>query len=84
MRPLPEKGPAAVSGPAAAAAEGDLGDDPVDAAACACRRWVYLSNSACALFGAAGFGVVLYNVGLAGIAVALLILSLARRAPAPE
>ena len=33
---------------------------------------------------AAGFGVVLYNVGLAGIAVALLILSLARRAPAPE
>jgi hypothetical protein len=58
VRPLPEKGPAAVSGPAAAAAEGDLGDDPVDAAACACRRWVYLSNSACALFGAAGFGVV--------------------------
>ena len=35
-------------------------------------------------FAAAGFGVVLYNVGLAGIAVALLILSLARRAPAPE
>jgi hypothetical protein len=33
---------------------------------------------------AAGFGVVLYNVGLAGIAVALLILSVARRAPAPE
>lgn len=33
---------------------------------------------------AAGFGVVLYNVGLAGIAVALMILSLARRAPAPE
>jgi hypothetical protein len=33
---------------------------------------------------AAGFGVVLYNVSLAGIAVALLILSLARRAPAPE
>jgi hypothetical protein len=33
---------------------------------------------------AAGFGVVLYNVALAGIAVALLILSLARRAPAPE
>ena len=33
---------------------------------------------------AAGFGVVLYNVGLAGIAVALLILSLARRAPAQE
>jgi hypothetical protein len=33
---------------------------------------------------AAGFGVVLYNVGLAGIAIALLILSLARRAPAPE
>ena len=33
---------------------------------------------------AAGLGVVLYNVGLAGIAVALLILSLARRAPAPE
>jgi hypothetical protein len=33
---------------------------------------------------AAGFGIVLYNVALAGIAVALLILSLARRAPAPE
>jgi len=33
---------------------------------------------------AAGFGVVLYNVGLAGIAVALLLRSLARRAPAPE
>jgi hypothetical protein len=33
---------------------------------------------------AGGFGIVLYNVGLAGIAVALLILSLARRAPAPE
>ena len=33
---------------------------------------------------AAGFGIVLYNVGLAGIAVALLILSLARRAPAQE
>jgi hypothetical protein len=33
---------------------------------------------------AAGFGVVLYNVGLAGIAVAVLILTLARRAPAPE
>ncbi len=40
------------------------------------------------LFGlalvAAGFGIVLYNVGLSGVAVALLILSLARRAPAPE
>lgn len=31
-----------------------------------------------------GLGVVLYNAGTAGIAVALLILSLARRAPAPE
>jgi len=33
---------------------------------------------------AAGFGVVLHNAGLAGLAVGLLILSLARRAPAPE
>jgi hypothetical protein len=29
------------------------------------------------------FGVVLYNVGLASLAVGLLLLSLARRAPAP-
>jgi hypothetical protein len=33
---------------------------------------------------AAGFGIVLYNVALSGLAVAILILSLARRAPAPE
>ena len=40
------------------------------------------------LFGlgliAAGFGIVLYNVGLSALAVGLLILSLARRAPAAE
>jgi hypothetical protein len=33
---------------------------------------------------AAGFGLVLYNGGLAGLAVPLLILSLARPAPAAE
>jgi hypothetical protein len=33
---------------------------------------------------AAGMGLVLHNAGLAGLAVALLILSLARPAPAPE
>ena len=33
---------------------------------------------------AAGFGLVIHNAGLAGTAVALLILSLARPAPAPE
>ena len=33
---------------------------------------------------AAGFGVVLYNTGLSALAVALLILSLARAAPEPE
>lgn len=33
---------------------------------------------------AAGFGIVLYNVGLSSLAVALLILSLARNAPATE
>ena len=33
---------------------------------------------------AAGFGLVLHNAGLAGLAVALLILSLARPAPAVE
>ena len=31
---------------------------------------------------AAGFGLVLHNAGLAGLAVALLIVSLARPAPA--
>ncbi len=40
------------------------------------------------LFGlaliAAGFGIVLYNVGLSALAVSLLILSLARPAPATE
>lgn len=33
---------------------------------------------------AAGFGIVLYNVALSAFAVALLVLSLARRAPEPE
>jgi multisubunit Na+/H+ antiporter MnhE subunit len=33
---------------------------------------------------AAGFGIVLYNVALSALAVALLVLSLARRAPEPE
>jgi hypothetical protein len=33
---------------------------------------------------AAGFGLVLHNAGLAGLAAALLILSLARPAPEPE
>jgi hypothetical protein len=33
---------------------------------------------------AAAFGLVLHNAGLAGLAAALLILSLARPAPAPE
>jgi hypothetical protein len=33
---------------------------------------------------AAGFGIVLYNVGLSALAVGLLILSFARRAPATE
>ncbi len=33
---------------------------------------------------AAGFGIVLYNVGLSAFAVGLLILSFARRAPATE
>jgi hypothetical protein len=40
------------------------------------------------LFGAAlafaACGLVLYNLGLSSIAVGLLVLSLARRAPAPE
>lgn len=40
------------------------------------------------IFGAAlvvaGFGIVLYNVGLSALAVGLLILSLARRAPEVE
>ena len=33
---------------------------------------------------ASGLGIVLYNVGTAALAVALLIISLARRAPATE
>lgn len=33
---------------------------------------------------AAGFGLVLHNVDLAGLAIGALILSSARRAPAPE
>ena len=34
--------------------------------------------------GAAGFGIVLYNVSLSALAVALLMLSLARPAPAAD
>ena len=37
-----------------------------------------------AALAAGGFGIVLYNVALSSLAVALLVLSLARRAPAPE
>ena len=37
-----------------------------------------------AALAAACFGVVLYNVGLSALAVGLLILSLARRAPEPD
>ena len=33
---------------------------------------------------AAGFGIVLHNADLSGLAVGVLILSFARRAPAPE
>jgi hypothetical protein len=33
---------------------------------------------------AAGFGLVLHNADLSGLAVALLVVSLARPAPAPE
>jgi hypothetical protein len=33
---------------------------------------------------AGGFGIVLYNVALSALAVALLILSLARPAPEPD
>ncbi len=33
---------------------------------------------------AAGFGIVLYNIALSALAVGLLIVSLARRAPEPE
>ena len=33
---------------------------------------------------AAGLGIVLYNAGLSALAVGLLVLSLARPAPAPE
>ena len=33
---------------------------------------------------AGGIGIVLYNAGLSGLAIALLILSLARAAPEPE
>jgi len=33
---------------------------------------------------AAAFGIVLYNVALSALAIALLVLSLARRAPEPE
>jgi len=32
----------------------------------------------------AGFGIVLYNIALSSLAVSVLLLSLARRAPAPE
>lgn len=44
------------------------------------RPSIVLMGSALA---AAGFGLVLHNVDLAGLAVGTLILSLARRAPAP-
>ncbi|MBV8791923.1 MAG: hypothetical protein JO237_07685 [Pseudolabrys sp.] len=37
-----------------------------------------------AALAAAAFGIVLYNVALSGLAVALLVFSLARRAPEPE
>jgi hypothetical protein len=37
-----------------------------------------------ATLAAAGFGLVLHNANLSALAVALLILSLARRAPAPK
>jgi len=33
---------------------------------------------------AAGFGLVLHNADLSGLAVALLVVSMARPAPAPE
>ena len=36
------------------------------------------------VLAAAGFGIVLYNVGLSALAVALLVLSFARRAAEPE
>ena len=42
-----------------------------------------LAFFAAALF-AAGFGIVLYNIVLSALAVGLLMVSLARRAPEPE
>jgi hypothetical protein len=46
-----------------------------------CRPSVVLVG---VVLAAAGFGLVLHNVDLAGLAVAVLILSLARPAPTPE
>jgi hypothetical protein len=49
---------------------------------------INLLRPSAALFGfalvAAGLGIVLYNVALSGLAIAVLILSFARPAPAPE
>jgi hypothetical protein len=49
---------------------------------------IHLLRPALAIFAislaAAGFGIVLHNPGLSALAVALLIVSLARPAPAPE
>jgi hypothetical protein len=49
---------------------------------------INLLRPSAALFGlalaAAGLGIVLYNVALSGLAVAVLILSFARPAPASE
>jgi hypothetical protein len=45
------------------------------------RPSVFLVSIAIA---AAAFGLVLHNADLSGLAVALLVVSLARRAPAPE
>src|SRR3979411_269326 len=45
------------------------------------RPWILLVSTGLA---AAGFGLVLHNADLSGLAVALLIVSLARPAPAAE
>jgi len=49
---------------------------------------IHLIRPSCLLLelglAAAGFGIVLYNVGLSALAVALLMLSLARPAPATD
>jgi hypothetical protein len=46
-----------------------------------CRPSIVLTSVALA---AAGFGLVMHNAGLSGLAAALLVLSLARPAPAAE